>query len=491
MGGGRKTEKRLSHRNRSGSKSEQAVSCYTRPRSRNRSRSKDRSRSHSRSRSRSRATRSSAMARKSLTKRRRHGPSLWDVPPEGYAHVTPMQYKAMQASGQITARIQSDTQPTADTAAIAMVTRQARRLYVGNIPFGVTEDDIMAFFNQQFLLLGDNCGGQLCLDGKAVLSCQANLDKNFAFIEFRSMQEATQATTFDGISFRGQVLKIRRPHDYHPVGSVGAAAGAGSIPDAVGGCASSAAAKSRLSSAETGSLGSQAISNLVPDSPHKIYIGGLPTCLNETQIKELLLSFGQLRGFNLVKDPSTTLSKGYAFFEYVDPLLTEQVIANLNGMQLGDRRLIVQRSIPSGRYAGNQQIPIQVPGLVATSLTGSTAGLNNATQVLCLLNMVLPEELLDNEEYEDIRADIEQECSKYGEVLSLKIPRPQVSGGEGEGEGGGDSATRPKGCGKVYVHFGSIEDSEKALGALSGRKFSGRIVIGSFFDRDKYLSEDF
>ncbi|XP_033252644.1 splicing factor U2AF 50 kDa subunit-like [Drosophila miranda] len=487
MGGGRKIKKRLSHRNRSGSKSEQAVSCYTRPRFRNRSRSKDRcrSRSHSRSRSRSRsrATRSSAMARKSLPKRRRHVASLWDVPPEGYAHVTPMQYKAMQASGQITARIRSDTQPTADTAAIAMVTRQARRLYVGNIPFGVTEDDIMAFFNQQFLLLGDDCGGQLCLDGKAVLSCQANLDKNFAFIEFRSMQEATQATTFDGISFRGQVLKIRRPHDYHPVGSVGAAAGAGRIPDAVGGSASSVAGKFLSSSAETGSLGSEAISNLVPDSPHKIYMGGLPTCLNETQIKELLLSFGQLRGFNLVRDPSTTLSTGYAFFEYVDPLLTEQVSANLNGMQLGDRR------IPSGRYAGTQQIPIQVPGLVATSLTVSTAGLNNATQVLCLLNMVLPEELLDNEEYEDIRTDIEQECSKYGEVLSLKIPRPLASGAEGEG--GVDSGTRPKGCGKVYVHFGTIEDSEKALGALSGRKFSGRIVIGSFFDRDKYLSEDF
>lgn len=43
------------------------------------------------------------------------------------------------------------------------------------------------------------------------------------------------------------------------------------------------------------------------------------------QVKELLLSFGQLRAFNLVKDAATGLSKGYAFAEYVDYGITDQV----------------------------------------------------------------------------------------------------------------------------------------------------------------------
>jgi hypothetical protein len=43
------------------------------------------------------------------------------------------------------------------------------------------------------------------------------------------------------------------------------------------------------------------------------------------QVKELLLSFGQLRAFNLVKDAATGLSKGYAFAEYVDSNITDQV----------------------------------------------------------------------------------------------------------------------------------------------------------------------
>lgn len=45
-------------------------------------------------------------------------------------------------------------------------------------------------------------------------------------------------------------------------------------------------------------------------------------------------------------------------------------------------------------------------------------------QVLCLLNMVTPDELKDEEEYEDILEDIREECNKYGVVRSLEIPRP-------------------------------------------------------------------
>lgn len=47
------------------------------------------------------------------------------------------------------------------------------------------------------------------------------------------------------------------------------------------------------------------------------------------QVKELLLSFGKLRAFNLVKDAATGLSKGYAFCEYVDLSITDQVSPSL------------------------------------------------------------------------------------------------------------------------------------------------------------------
>ena len=86
------------------------------------------------------------------------------------------------------------------------------------------------------------------------------------------------------------------------------------------------------------------ISTVVADSQHKIFIGGLPNYLNEEQVQELLTSFGPLRAFNLVKDSATGLSKGYAFAEYADFTVTDQAIAGLNGMQLGEKKLIVQRA---------------------------------------------------------------------------------------------------------------------------------------------------
>lgn len=174
-------------------------------------RDRDRDRRRHRSRSRDRHRDRSRDRRHHRNSRRK--PSLyWDVPPPGFEHITPMQYKAMQASGQIPASVVPDTPQTAVPVVGSTITRQARRLYVGNIPFGVTEEEMMEFFNQQMHLVGLAQAA-----GSPVLACQINLDKNFAFLEFRSIDETTQAMAFDGINLKGQDLKIRRPHDYQPM----------------------------------------------------------------------------------------------------------------------------------------------------------------------------------------------------------------------------------------------------------------------------------
>ncbi|XP_068235077.1 splicing factor U2AF 50 kDa subunit-like isoform X1 [Palaemon carinicauda] len=444
-----------------------------RSRSRSRERRKRRTRSRSRGRSRSRSR-----SRESRRKSRRKKPSLyWDKPPPGFEHITPIQYKAMQAAGQIPSNVtvpliapptagQMAAVPTAavpslpEVAQVAPVpvvgstiTRQARRLYVGNIPFGVTEEEMMEFFNQQMHL-----AGLAQAAGNPVLACQVNLDKNFAFLEFRSIDETTQAIAFDGINFKGQSLKIRRPHDYQPMPGMSEhptltmPGTTSQIPVIAG-----------------------VVSTVVPDSPHKIFIGGLPNYLNEDQVKELLMSFGQLRAFNLVKDSATGLSKGYAFCEYVDVSLTDQAIHGLNGMQLGDKKLVVQRASVGAKNANamaQAPVQIQVPGLQLQSGTGP------ATEVLCLMNMVLPEELKDDEEYEDIQEDIREECSRYGIVRSVEIPRP-VEGVE------------VPGVGKVFVEFNSVLDCQKAQQNLTGRKFANRVVVTSYFDPDRYHRRDF
>jgi splicing factor U2AF subunit len=61
-----------------------------------------------------------------------------------------------------------------------------------------------------------------------------------------------------------------------------------------------------------------------------------------------------------------------------------------------------------------------VPGFALTPGMGTS----QATEVLCLLNMINEEELVDDDEYEDILEDITGECGKYGAVKSVEIPRP-------------------------------------------------------------------
>lgn len=181
----------------------------------------------------------------------------------------------MRAAGQIAASIATDAKRNA-TSSSGIVTRQARRLYVGNLPFGSREHEIIDFFNQQMRL-----SGLTQAEGDPVISCQINVEKNFAFIEMRSVNETTQGMAFDGLDFKGQSLKLRRPHDYQPVTGVG---------------------DEFNPAAFTGT-----ISNIVPDSQHKLFIGGLPNHLTEDQVSygSKLGYFGYARVFsnNLMQKP--------------------------------------------------------------------------------------------------------------------------------------------------------------------------------------------
>lgn len=103
----------------------------------------------------------------------------------------------------------------------------------------------------------------------------------------------------------------------------------------------------------------------------------------------------------------------------------------LNGMLLGDKKLVVQRAsvgAKSGPLAAANlsnaalmaPVQLQVPGLPANSQANSQP----PSEVLCLMNMVSEEDLMDDDDYEDILDDIRMECSKYGFVKSIDIPRP-------------------------------------------------------------------
>lgn len=75
-------------------------------------------------------------------------------------------------------------------------------------------------------------------------------------------------------------------------------------------------------------------------------MGGLPTYLKDEDVKKICESYGMLKYFNLVKDSSSgqPVSKGYCFFEYIDAKVTDKAIKGLNLLEIGDKKLKVQRA---------------------------------------------------------------------------------------------------------------------------------------------------
>ncbi|KAJ1511143.1 U2 small nuclear RNA auxiliary factor 2 [Coelomomyces lativittatus] len=177
----------------------------------------------------------------------------------------------------------------------------------------------------------------------------------------------------DGIMFRGHNLKVRRPKDYVPQpGEV--------IPPPV--VPQQPPPILQPPPPQQPPPIHTISSNTHQNNPDKLFIGGIPHNLTDEQIKELLLSFGGLKAFSLIKDSATGQSKGYAFCEFIDgPTIADLAIEGLHNMEIGERRLVVQRASSNCR----QQPPPPPPGMVPT--LSAAGGIGELSQIMLLLNM--------------------------------------------------------------------------------------------------------
>ncbi|KAL6526940.1 hypothetical protein OROGR_016030 [Orobanche gracilis] len=437
-----------------------------RSRSRSKPRSEHRSRSRSRSRSKSKRMSGFDMAPPVAllpnisiavwkVRFKLHG-FIWQCQMPGPTPTTPGMFPNMLplAPGQFTALPVMPVQAMTQQA-----TRHARRVYVGGLPPSANEQSVATFFSHVMSAIGGNTAGP----GDAVVNVYINHEKKFAFVEMRSVEEASNAMALDGIIFEGAPVKVRRPSDYNP--SLAATLGP-SVPNpnlnlaAVG-----------LSPGSSGGL----------EGPDRVFVGGLPYYFTEAQIRELLESFGPLRGFDLVKDRETGNSKGYAFCVYQDLSVTDIACAALNGIKMGDKTLTVRRANQGNNAQPNpeqdsvllqaqQQIEWQKLMLQSNVV---------ATKVLCLTQVVTADELQNDDDYEDIVEDMRTECGKFGTLVNVVIPRPPPSGEMGPG------------VGKVFLEYTDIEGATKARQGLNGRKFGGNEVVAVFYPENKFVEGEY
>ncbi|XP_022775294.1 splicing factor U2af large subunit B-like isoform X5 [Durio zibethinus] len=337
-------------------------------------------------------------------------------------------------------------------------TRHARRVYVGGLSPTANEQSVATFFSQVMAAIGGNTAGP----GDAVVNVYINHEKKFAFVEMRSVEEASNAMALDGIIFEGAPVKVRRPSDYNP--SLAATLGP-SQPSpnlnlaAVG-----------LSPGSAGGL----------EGPDRIFVGGLPYYFTEVQIRELLESFGPLRGFDLVKDRETGNSKGYAFCVYQDLSVTDIACAALNGIKMGDKTLTVRRANQGATQPRPEQENILQHAQQQIALQRLILQPQGVpTKVVCLTQALSEDDLRDDEEYEDIVEDMKQEGGKHGVLVNVVIPRPNPNG-------------EPlPGVGKVFLEYSDVEGSRKAQAAMNGRKFGENQVIAVFYPENKFAQGEY
>jgi len=229
--------------------------------------------------------------------------------------------------------------------------KNSKKLYVGNIPSDVGEEELSEHINSLLLKVGG-----LIQPGSCVASCRVMPDKKYAFVELRSVEETSNALCLDGVAFKDMFLKVKRPSNY----DLSAAIMLGPVqPDP---------------SLNTSSL----VGKSAPEeSPDKIFVGGLPCEWTEDQVKELLTPFGQLCTFNLVMDKITGKTKGYCFCEYEDAAVTDTVIQSLNKTKVANKTLTVKRASEGSRASaaplGRAGPPgVGGPGGMLQALTGGS-----------------------------------------------------------------------------------------------------------------------
>ena len=242
-------------------------------------RKNDRSRSRDRRRSRSRDRRDRSRSRSPEKPAKKK--SGWDVPTE-----------EVQTGADVGMPIMAPQ--------VLNETRQARRVYIGNLPGTVPPQEVVDFFNDAMIKAGLNkwAGPPI------VQAVHQSQEGGFVFIELRDVDETTALLMYDGVIFKDRQLKVRRPADYNPPPSAG--------PDPV--------ANPNLYAAVKGLAKIQGVvSTNVGDGPNKIYVGNLPNHLKPDQVKELVEMFGELKAFHLLVDNHDIgRSKGVAFLEYAD-----------------------------------------------------------------------------------------------------------------------------------------------------------------------------
>jgi splicing factor U2AF subunit len=312
---------------------------------------------------------------------------------------------------------------------------------------------------------------QLCQQQETPIStCRVN--QKFAFIECTTSQMANKALNMNGIPFLGAILKISRPSKYAGNSSqiryqtwqelTGQAIPTGSVLDA--------SAEEKVN--------------------RELFIGNTTPEMTESMIREFLGNAMLQVGLNTMPgNPITAcrVSGKFAFVELRTPAEAANAL-NLNNIPYLGAQLRVGRPSkwsgtdkPHGNWedilAKYMSGELQMPNTNAAPQQAASVALQQQappSRIVELQNMLSVQDLQIETEYQEILEDTREECSQFGTLTSVIIPKANEAG-----------AT------KIFLEYGSAGDAAKAIQSLAGRTFDGRQVIAMYYDEGKFARREF
>ena len=78
----------------------------------------------------------------------------------------------------------------------------------------------------------------------------------------------------------------------------------------------------------------------------KLFVGGLPYSTQQEEVRDLFAQYGEVTSATIVRDRFTNQSRGFGFVEMATEEAAADAIKNLNGTDLGGRKIVVNESRP-------------------------------------------------------------------------------------------------------------------------------------------------
>jgi len=304
------------------------------------------------------------------------------------------------------------------------ITRPARRLYVGNLPvgMGLNEQILCEFFSQC-------CKGLGIGTPNPVLSVWLNSEQTFGFIEFRSVQDTNLALQlFEGLQLGGRQLRFGRPVDY----------------------------KEPPENLKNYVVGGEHETNC---DPAKHIEQGSPAAMLLMQQQQ------QQQQQHLLKSVVNGGGTQDASKKTLDLAILAKQRAMLEAMIANGQS---NKNVNNAAGEGENEEDVEMDAKEKAEEE------EKESSVLLLMDMIGEEDIRLDEEYEDIKDDIQCECENFGELLEVVIPKI--------GE---------KGCGRVFVRYASAAHAKKCKSKVDGRKFGDRTVKCIYFDETRFAEKQY